>query len=40
MLNFRDNTIQEPTQEDYFAADYVYDARAGWRVAFGLTAYD
>lgn len=40
MLNFKDNTIQEPTQDNYFAPDYVYDARDGWRVAFGLTAFD
>ena len=40
MLSYKDNTIQEPTQDNYFAPDYVYDARDGWRVAFGLTAYD
>ena len=40
MLNFEQNQIQEPKQESYFDADYVYNARDGWRVAFGLTAYD
>ena len=40
MLNFEDNSIQEPMQENYFAADYVYGSRDGWRVAFGLTSYD
>ena len=40
MLNFQDNQIQQPKQESYFDGDYVYDSRDGWRVAFGLTAYD
>ena len=40
MINFEDNQIQTPRQEGYFPADYVYDARDGWRIAFGLTAYD
>ena len=40
MLNYGDNTIQEPVTENYFDKDYIYDTRDGFRVAFYLTAYD
>ena len=40
MLNFLDNTIQEPSTKNYFDFDYIYDSKDGWRVAFALTAYD
>ena len=40
MLDYEDNTIQEPTRGNHFAPDYIYDSRDGWRVAFGLTAFD
>lgn len=40
MLVFGDNIIQEPIWPHYFAEDFIYDSRDGWRVAFGLTAYD
>jgi len=40
MLNFLDNTIQEPSTKNYFDYDYVYDSSDGWRVAFALVAYD
>ena len=40
MVEYLDNTIQEPTMKNYFDASYTYDNRHGWQVAFGLTAYD
>jgi len=40
MLDYLDNTIQEPTSYNYYASDYTYDSRDGFRIAFGLTAYD
>lgn len=40
MFLYRENTIQEPIEPAYFGPDFVYDSRDGWRVAFGLTAYD
>ena len=40
MLNYEDNTIQEPIQENYFAIDYEYGTQDGWHIAFGVTAYD
>lgn len=40
MFNYEDNTIQEPLTKNYFDHDYVYDSSDGWRIAFGLTAYD
>jgi len=40
MLGYKDNTIQEPTSYNYFASDFTYDSRDGFRVAYGLTAYD
>ena len=40
MLNFGDNSISEPTQENYFPGDFIYDEKDGWRIAFGITAYD
>ena len=40
MLNYEDNTIQEPSTKNYFPFDYVYDSKDGWRVAFALVAYD
>ena len=40
MLDYLDNKIQEPTIIDNFSSDYLYDSRDGWRVAFGLIAYD
>ena len=40
MLNFLDNTIQEPSTKNYFDFDYEYDSSDGWRVAFALVAYD
>lgn len=40
MLNYMDNTIQEPSKANYFAPDYEYTAADGWRVAFAVTAYD
>ena len=39
MIDYQDNTIQMPNKEAYFGADFVYDAKDGWRVAFGLTGY-
>lgn len=40
MIDYLDNKIQEPTKNNYFGPDYIYDGRDGWRVAFGITAYD
>ena len=40
MMNYDDNTIQEPSTKNYFPIDYEYTAKDGWRVAFALTAYD
>lgn len=40
MFNHLDNKIQEPTISNFFDSNFVYDTRDGWRVAFGLTAYD
>jgi len=40
MLNYEDNTIQEPISEGYFGPDFEYGTEEGWHVAFGLTAYD
>ena len=40
MINFMDNTIQEPTSRNYFEHDFTYDSRDGFRLAFALTAYD
>ena len=40
MIDFQDNKIQEPTQSEYFDQEYIYDSSDGWRVAFGLVAYD
>ena len=40
MVQFLDNKISEPKKTGYFAPDYEYDSRDGWRIAFGLTAYD
>ena len=40
MVNYLDNTIQEPSTKNHFDFDYVYNSKDGFRVAFGLTAYD
>ena len=40
MLEYRENTIQEPIEPNYFGNDFVYSSKDGWHVAFGLTAYD
>ena len=40
MLNYLDNTIQEPTKDNYFPSDYIYNSSEGFRVAFALIAYD
>ena len=40
MIEYQDNKIQEPTKNDYFSPDFIYDGRDGWRVAFGITAFD
>ena len=40
MFDYLDNKIQEPTQNNYFAPDFIYDERDGWKIAFGITAYD
>ena len=40
MLNFLDNTIQEPSKSNYFPSDYIYNSSDGFRVAFALVAYD
>ena len=40
MVNYLDNTIQEPVESKYFDIDYTYGNQDGWRVAFGITAYD
>lgn len=40
MLNYEDNTIQEPSTKNYFDFDYVYKSQDGWRTAFGVTRYD
>ena len=40
MVDYQDNKIQEPTRSNYFGPDFIYDERDGWKVAFGITAYD
>ena len=40
MLNYKENRIEEPTTRNYFGRDFTYNARDGWRVAFGLSAWD
>ena len=40
MISYLDNKIQEPTKNNYFGPDFIYDERDGWKVAFGITAYD
>ena len=40
MLDYMDNSIQEPTRKDYFDANFTYDGRDGMNFAFGLTSYD
>ena len=40
MFDYLDNKIQEPTKNNYFGADHNYRAEDGFRIAFGLTAYD
>ena len=40
MIEYMDNTIQEPIKNNYFGPDFIYDERDGWKVAFGITAYD
>jgi len=40
MFNFLDNTIQEPMEKNYFEVDYEYDSSQGFRIAFGIAAYD
>ena len=39
MFEYLDNTIQEPTRQNYFGPNFEYDGRDGWRVAFGITGY-
>ena len=40
MMNYEDIIIQEPLRSNAHGPEYTYDARDGWRVAFGVTAYD
>lgn len=40
MSGYKANIIQTPNQPGFFPYDYIYDSSDGWRLAFGLTAYD
>ena len=40
MTDYKANIIQTPNQSGFFPYDYVYDSSDGWRLAYGLTAYD
>ena len=40
MINYKDINIQEPTMSNYYGPEFTYNGRDGWRIAFGLTAYD
>ena len=40
MLNYLDNTLQEPKQDNYFDLDFVYTSDSNWKIGFGLVAYD
>ena len=40
MLEYLNNTISEPVAQNFYPNDFVYTDKDGWRVAFGLVAYD
>ena len=40
MLEYNIVQIQEPNFQDYFGADFEFDNRYGWHVAFGFSEYD
>ena len=40
MLNYLDNTIQQPIQKNYYDIDYEYDSSGGLHIAFGVVSFD
>lgn len=40
MLDYLNNTIQEPIEENYFGLDFIYTSDEGWKLGFALVAYD
>lgn len=40
MVLYQDVTIMQPDYNNYFGSEFLFDSSYGWKVAFGLTAYD
>ena len=40
MVKYEDVTIMQPDYNNYFDSEFLFDSSYGWKVAFGLTAYD
>ena len=40
MLNYLDNTIQEPVQKNFYDIDYEYGSSQGFQIGFGVVSFD